>query len=345
MLVIGIIALATAAHSTLLAMPGRQLGHVQLVHLPPCRPPAPVGPPPSIPTQRPPPAPTKHPVAIIVAHTTALTRLAVPPSGRLLATASSRGTLVRVWDAHSGKLMREFRRGSDKAEIYGIAFRPDERELCVWSDKGTIHVFAITSGTGGSSSNRQSTFSPLAPFLPLPKYFESEWSYAQYRLPTQSAHIALSQTSIRTPGKDPDVPDEERCVVGWIEAPSRQPGAELEHQLLALTWTGGWYRLGLPASHDSRVTPAASSSPLAGTSSTPGSPGIPGRTPLGSTPMPPPSVTSLAKSGVKRAKSISGTVLSGGRSEKGKERERENKEGSDCVLEEFRRFGRWDGWA
>jgi WD repeat-containing protein 45 len=58
---------------------------------------------------------------------------------------------VRVWDAHSGKLVREFRRGSDKAEIYGVAFRPDERELCVWSDKGTIHIFAITGGSSGSS--------------------------------------------------------------------------------------------------------------------------------------------------------------------------------------------------
>lgn len=52
---------------------------------------------------------------------------------------------MRVWDSHTGKLVREFRRGTDKAEIYGVAFRPDERELCVWSDKGTVHVFALVS--------------------------------------------------------------------------------------------------------------------------------------------------------------------------------------------------------
>ena len=46
--------------------------------------------------------------------------------------------------------MKEFRRGSDKAEIYGVAFRPDEREVCVWSDKGTIHVFALAAGSGAS---------------------------------------------------------------------------------------------------------------------------------------------------------------------------------------------------
>lgn len=145
----GLLALSTGAYSTLLVIPGRQLGHVQLIHLPPCTPPTPVGPPPDVPSQRPPPPPTKHPVSIIAAHTSALTTISVTPSGRLLATTSSKGTLVRTWDAFTGKLVREFRRGSDKAEIYGVAFRPDERELCVWSDKGTVHVFSIV-GSGAS---------------------------------------------------------------------------------------------------------------------------------------------------------------------------------------------------
>jgi WD40 repeat protein len=125
------------------------MGHVQLVHLPPCPPPSPTGPPSSSPPQKPPPPLTKHPVSIIAAHKTALTTLSLPPSGRLLATTSSNGTLVRTWDSLNGKLVRESRRGLDKAEIYGVAFRPDERELCVWSDKGTVHVFALV-GSGAS---------------------------------------------------------------------------------------------------------------------------------------------------------------------------------------------------
>lgn len=116
---------------------------MQLVHLPPC--PLPVlrnPPPPTLPQKAPPP-PSKHPVSIIAAHTTALTTIAMPASGRLIATTSVQGTLVRVWDSSTGKLVREFRRGTDKANIYGVAFRPDEQELCVWSDKGTVHVFNI----------------------------------------------------------------------------------------------------------------------------------------------------------------------------------------------------------
>lgn len=152
--------MATAPDSTLLAMPGRQPGHVQLVHLPPCPspppppvkpPPTPYDPPPPIPAPRaPPPAPLHHhnrsPVSILAAHKSPLATISVPASGRLLATTSESGTLVRIWDTHSGELLRELRRGTDKAEIYGTAFRPDENEICVWSDKGTVHVFKLNSG-------------------------------------------------------------------------------------------------------------------------------------------------------------------------------------------------------
>ena len=146
----GLLALATATHSTLLAIPGRQMGHIQLVHLPPCTPPQPIGPPSSAPPTRPPPNPVKPPPTIIIAHESSLNTLSVPPSGRMLATTSSRGTLIRIWDTTTGKLIRELRRGADKAEIYGVAFRPDEREVCVWSDKGTVHVFALTAGSGAA---------------------------------------------------------------------------------------------------------------------------------------------------------------------------------------------------
>ncbi|KAF8076277.1 WD40-repeat-containing domain protein [Lyophyllum atratum] len=287
----GLIAIATATDATLLAIAGRQLGH-------------------------PPPPPTKHPVSIIAAHTTALTTLSVPSSGRLLATTSSRGTLVRVWDSLSGKLMREFRRGTDKADIYGVAFRPDERELCVWSDKGTVHIFTlVASGT----SNRQSTFSPLTPFLPLPKYFDSEWSYAQYRIPVQSSHITLSAPSSRSPTAD--VPDEERCVVGWIETTAVNnsgQGSMIEYQLIALTYAGGWYRLSLPNQGNS-ASSSSTSIPISGS---------------------PPRLGSMS-----RPRTSSGSSVLGRDKGKEKEQEREGKESRECVLKEFRRFGRWDGWG
>jgi len=260
----GVIAIATGAYSTLLAAPARQPGHVQLIHLPPCPPPVPVGPPPPTPPRPPSQTTTKHSHSVIVAHNTAITTLAVTPSGRLLATTSVRGTLVRVWDTATGKQTRELRRGSDQAEIYGVAFRPDEAEICVWSDKGTIHIFSLVAG-GAGPSNRQSRLSSLTSFIPIPKYFESEWSYAQFRIPTQSAHISLTQQAAARDA-NPDLAEEEKCTVGWIQAPTlpststtsatsvtaqaTATAAALppppEYQLIALTYTGGWYRLALP---------------------------------------------------------------------------------------------------
>ncbi|KAF9055219.1 hypothetical protein BDZ89DRAFT_1087911 [Hymenopellis radicata] len=310
----GLVAIATAEHSTLLVIPGRQMGHVQLVHLPPCRAPQTRAPPAPSSNQKPPPPPTTHPVSIIAAHTTSLTTLTLPPSGRLLATTSSRGTLVRIWDSHSGKLIRELRRGTDKADIFGVAFRPDEQEMCVWSDKGTVHVFNLVAS---GASNRQSSFSPLTTFLPLPKYFESEWSYAQYRIPAQSAHISLSSThNKRSPTAD--IPDEERCVVGWIEGPSSDPNQPMnEYQLIALTYTGGWYRLSLPSFSNSTVP---------------------------SNVVPPLSTSPPGHSSTMRPRASSGASIAG-RSEKGKEKEKDGKEKRDCILQEFRRYGRWDGWG
>jgi WD40 repeat protein len=75
--------------------------------------------------------------------------MTVTASGRLIATTSAQGTLIRIWDTATGTKVKELRRGTDKAEIYGVAFRPDEKEVCVWSDKGTIHVFSL--GVSGTS--------------------------------------------------------------------------------------------------------------------------------------------------------------------------------------------------
>lgn len=84
-----------------------------------------------------------NPKEIVIAHESALTTLTVPPSGRIFATTSSKGTLIRIWNSHTGNLARELRRGTDRAEIFGVAFKSDESEICVWSDKGTIHVFRL----------------------------------------------------------------------------------------------------------------------------------------------------------------------------------------------------------
>ena len=106
--------------------------------------------------------------------------------------------------------------------------------------------------------NRQSKLSSLTSFIPIPKYFESEWSYAQFRIPTQSAHISLTQQAAARDA-NPDLAEEEKCTVGWIEAPTTAappapPSPATDYQLIALTYTGGWYRLALPNKKPSSVS-------------------------------------------------------------------------------------------
>jgi WD40 repeat protein len=139
-LMIGLVAVATSPASTLLAMPGRQAGHVQLVSLPPCLPLATTS---SIPQPQ-----FRSP--IILAHNHPLSTLACTANGSHVLTTSERGTLLRVWDTSRGRLERELRRGVDRADMWGVKFEDEVIEgdkarkggmVVGWSDKGTIHVW------------------------------------------------------------------------------------------------------------------------------------------------------------------------------------------------------------
>jgi hypothetical protein len=169
---------------------------------------------------------------LINAHETALACIALNFDGTRLATASEKGTLIRIWDTSSGKLVQEVRRGANPALIYSIAFNHNSQWLACSSDKGTVHVYGLQvsdeakkkgddgknngssaqeiikgpSQSGGAheqedieskrdagsaaqeekkdanqvKANPVSIFSPFQSLLP--KYFSSQWSFAQFRV-------------------------------------------------------------------------------------------------------------------------------------------------------------------
>ena len=90
----GLCSLSPNATSTVLVCPGMQKGHVrvELYDL--------------------------KKTTFIIAHETSLACFEVNSEGTLLATASEKGTLVRIFNTNSGDLLQELRRGADKAEIY-----------------------------------------------------------------------------------------------------------------------------------------------------------------------------------------------------------------------------------
>ncbi|KAJ6260687.1 hypothetical protein Dda_4914 [Drechslerella dactyloides] len=140
---------------------------------------------------------------IVPAHTSSIMALALSPNGELLATASENGTLIRIFSTASSAIVTELRRGIDKALIYSMAFSPSSNRLAVTSDKGTLHIFDVLppsaapasdtqqrpSSMGSGSSEPAAThtesnkrFSLLGKLPLLPKYFSSEWSFAQAKV-------------------------------------------------------------------------------------------------------------------------------------------------------------------
>lgn len=171
-----------AMSSRTLVFPGRTPGHVQLCEL------------------------ASGNISIIPAHTSPLAAVTISAQGDLIATASEKGTIVRVYSAQTCSLIAELRRGIDKAIIYSLSISPSSQRLAVTSDKNTLHIYELPShgrhapqppGSWPSSSmssgpvNGENKRWSLLGKLPLvPKYFSSEWSAAHAEFEGGGAAIA-----------------------------------------------------------------------------------------------------------------------------------------------------------
>lgn len=111
----------------------------------------------------------------IPAHDSTVACIALTSDGSKLATASEKGTLIRVFDTETGDKLHEFRRGADRAAIFSLAFSRDAEFLCSSSDKGTIHVFSL--------SNKENRKSRMPVLGSVASYFSSEWSFAWFHGP------------------------------------------------------------------------------------------------------------------------------------------------------------------
>ncbi|MQM00569.1 hypothetical protein Taro_033305 [Colocasia esculenta] len=90
----------------------------------------------------------------IMAHDSRIACFALSQDGRFIATASTKGTLVRIFSTVDGALLQEVRRGADRAEIYSLAFSANNQWLAVSSDKGTIHVFSLKIDQGSAEGDK-----------------------------------------------------------------------------------------------------------------------------------------------------------------------------------------------
>ena len=79
----------------------------------------------------------------IKCHGKKIQMLSLNLSGTLLATASEKGTLIRIYTVFNGNLVQELRRGTDNAKIYSINFDPLNKFIVCNSEKTTVHIFSL----------------------------------------------------------------------------------------------------------------------------------------------------------------------------------------------------------
>ena len=91
------------------------------------------------------------------AHDSQLRGLCLTASGSLLATASAKGTVLRVWNIATQSCIHEFRRGVERATITCLAFSWDDQWLSCCSDKGTAHVFYCEQKNDDKKSSSSSS--------------------------------------------------------------------------------------------------------------------------------------------------------------------------------------------
>ncbi|VDK75516.1 unnamed protein product [Litomosoides sigmodontis] len=82
---------------------------------------------------------------LISAHQTDVAQIALNSTATLLATGSTKGTVIRIFDTKTAELIREFRRGADPVTLHCLRFSPCSSFLAVASDKDTVHIFAVKS--------------------------------------------------------------------------------------------------------------------------------------------------------------------------------------------------------
>lgn len=157
----------TNSERQLLCFPGHRVGSIQILDLANCEPGA-----------------SSSPV-YVNAHENEIAYLAMNQQSTLLATASQKGTLIRVFDTTSPYRVFqivELRRGADVATLYCVNFSHNSEFLCASSDKGTVHIFALKD----VHLNKRSTFKKMS-FLG--NYIESQWALATFTVAAECACV------------------------------------------------------------------------------------------------------------------------------------------------------------
>uniref|UniRef100_A0A0K0FYI5 WD_REPEATS_REGION domain-containing protein n=1 Tax=Strongyloides venezuelensis TaxID=75913 RepID=A0A0K0FYI5_STRVS len=131
---------------------------------------------------------------IIHAHDSPLAALKFNNEGTMIATSSTKGTVIRIWDVASGEKLFEFSRGVSRCvTIYSLAFSPCSGYLAASSNTETVHIFKLIPQNEGKQNDDdqnlgtwvgyiQKQFSPYLP-TQVSEVMSRSKSYATATLP------------------------------------------------------------------------------------------------------------------------------------------------------------------
>ena len=98
-------------------------------------------------------------INVVEAHRSPLSFITVNDAGTLLATASDKGTIIRVFSIPSARKLYQFRRGSMPSRIYSMSFNTTSSLLCVSSATETVHIFKLGAPPQSRNGDESSTLS------------------------------------------------------------------------------------------------------------------------------------------------------------------------------------------
>jgi autophagy-related protein 18 len=138
-----------------------------------------------------------HAKTMIPAHDSPLAAMAFSLNGSEIATASEKGTVIRVFSVNDGTKLYEFRRGVKRCvSISSLTFSTCKQYLCCSSNTETVHIFKLEKiGTNGnvdrlSSNNINAAGAHRSDDGNWMGYFKSTVaSYLPYALPTQVTDV------------------------------------------------------------------------------------------------------------------------------------------------------------
>lgn len=105
------------------------------------------------------PTPTELSITSLVDHTQRHISVADNPlslvrfskTESLLATTSSSGHAIKIWDPASGEVVAKFKRGIRANVIHSVDFSPDNEFVVVFTQNGTLHFFDNRNRKSGGS--------------------------------------------------------------------------------------------------------------------------------------------------------------------------------------------------